>query len=221
MDLLISAYNLSFIICSLYAIFVFIKNGIKWNNVFGMYIIVMAIVEVVILFLIKNTNIERNTIALIYKIVFLFTYLCVLIIYINIQLPIFKKLSLSIGLLTLLFLIFSGELTHTYFNTTYGVSISLFIIIICLIWYINKIADVSSLSIFSDPFFWFTTGLFLWSAVFLLRILPAEFIQNKDENFMNLLRILNYVVNLVSNTLFFVGLYKSKQYSKLKLNSLN
>src|SRR5690606_13867749 len=99
-----------------------------------------------------------------------------------------------------------GDLFTGSFSTTFGVINSVLVISICLIWYIHKVSLVDETMIYTDPFFWYTTGLFLWASVFLLRILPAQFLRFRDGQFLSLLHALNLGVNIISNALFIMGL---------------
>lgn len=184
----------------------------------GIFIIIITISELGILLAMKKGVLNNLQIALLYKGIFLFILFFVCSLYTFVQRSFYKKILLVLFIVLIGFLLFSGQLLNKTFDTTFGVSISLFILLVCLLWYVHKIQEVSAASIFADPFFWYSTGLFLWASVFLLRILPAQFLQFRDKEFLRLLQNLNFGVNIISNILFAIGLFKSHKINTVEPN---
>ena len=207
----IIAYHLSFLLCALYAIWVIWTDGIQWRNAIGIYLIIITIAELVILYAILVLEIENHVVTLVYKTAFLLTFLFVALLYYFELFAAGKSILVVLMVVTIILLLFTGDLLNNTFSATFGASISLYIMALCVIWYINKIEDVSEKSIFIDPFFWYTTGLFMWSSLFLLRILPAQFLQFRDKEFLKMLQHLNLGINVISNILYAVGLNCSRK----------
>lgn len=206
MSLLLVLYYVSFIGCSIYSVYSLFKNGLKQSNAIGVLLIVVTIVECLILLGEYTQKITNDTLALAYKLVFLITAFFFACLY-AIRLRGFHRFLVLIFIAcTIAILLFSGNLTTTTFDTSFGIINSVFVIAVCLVWYIYKVSIVDEALIYSDPYFWYTTAMFMWSSVFLLRILPAQFLQFRDQQFLTLLHSLNLGVNVISNLLFFIGL---------------
>ena len=126
-----------------------------------------------------------------------------------------KKLS-NIFLLTSFILITNlTQFLNREFDLKIGLIVSFFYILISLLWFFQKINSSDENKITADSYFWVSTGLLLWSIFFIFRIIPMYLFNATDKNFLKLLKTLLNLVNIITYSLFYVGLLK---FEKIKPN---
>lgn len=127
----------------------------------------------------------------------------------------FKKLNkLILNLIscfcfaTTVFFILSAFQSDTY-NTYAAITLSIYYIIISLLWFFEHFNKID-LKIHYKLGFWVSFSLLLYGVVFLFRIIPMQFFNLKDKEFLIVIRQIYQVFTIVSYFIFFIGILYSK-----------
>lgn len=67
----------------------------------------------------------------------------------------------------------------------------------------------------SDPIFWISTALLMWSCFFLFRVTPMFYFAKEDNEFLQFLRVGQNIINIGMYIMFYVALMKYEK--KLKV----
>lgn len=77
-------------------------------------------------------------------------------------------------------------------------------------WLILQIQIPDKTAIYHKITFWVSTSILLWSVVFLMRMIPAYFLDNNDKNFLGTLSSMYQTITIFSYLLFLKGLFCKK-----------
>lgn len=119
---------------------------------------------------------------------------------------------------------FLGAIVYTLFFTKFlgddfdsklGIIGALFFIINTLLWFFQKLNSFGDEKILEDPHFWVSSGLLLWSVFFIFRVSPMYLFNNIDKGFLEVLKTVLNIINIVMYSMFYIALTK---FEKNRLN---
>lgn len=99
------------------------------------------------------------------------------------------------------------------FDHKIGITVTLFYIIVSLLWFYNKIIFFDEKKITDDPAFWISTALLMWSCFFLFRVTPMFYFAKEDEEFLSFLKLGQNIINIGMYGMFYISLLKCKNIS--------
>lgn len=119
------------------------------------------------------------------------------------------SLVLVVVILTyiVLFVKFYGE---NYANEL-GILVCFYFIINALIWFYTRLKNFDEFKIIDDPHFWVSSGLLFWSIFFIFRSIPMYFFKDNDPAFLQVLKNIQYGVNILMYTMFYTALNKFRK----------
>lgn len=146
---------------------------------------------------------------------YLFNYYSIFLIiffffYYSEILPNFKKIHRYSFFLILLFIVFFTKFYGQNYDNKLGIIVCFYFIINALIWFYERLKNFDDRKITDDPHFWVSCGLLLWSIFFIFRAIPMFFLQDEDPVFLETLKNIQYVVNIIMYILFYISLNKIK-----------
>lgn len=144
---------------------------------------------------------------------YLFNYYSIFLIiffffYYSEILPNFKKIHRYSFFLILLFIVFFTKFYGQNYDNKLGIIVCFYFIINALIWFYERLKNFDDRKITDDPHFWVSCGLLLWSIFFIFRAIPMFFLQDEDPVFLETLKNIQYVVNIIMYILFYISLNK-------------
>lgn len=125
-----------------------------------------------------------------------------------------KRISLCI---VIAILIYIGLFTKFYgenYENKLGILVCFYFIITALVWFYLRLKNFDEKKIIDDPHFWISCGILFWSIFFIFRSIPMFFLKDNDPVFLNILKTIQYCVNIVMYTIFYVALRKFDSTSK-------
>lgn len=209
----ITYYSVLFLL-AIKSVFDFKKYGFAGLKFLNVYIIVTACLEIYS-YVLLNIDVSIST-GILYNFYCLFSIGFFYFFYRKI----FEKLrkrSLDI-IFTASLLVYFGftKFYKTDFDITIGVLISLFYIIVSLLWFYQKIMLFDENKITSDPVFWISTAILMWSCFFVFRSVPMFLFNKIDPEFLKLIRVNQNIINIIMYALLYVGMKKYE--NKIHLN---
>ena len=115
--------------------------------------------------------------------------------------------------ITIVAMIFFTDFFHFYYDNKNGFFCSIFFLVNSTFWFYQKLKSDEIIKISDTPYFWISTGLLLWSTVFLFRIIPIYYF--KDDDFQDILKAFVNAVNIIMYLLFYIALIKFDKKSKI------
>lgn len=109
--------------------------------------------------------------------------------------------------------LFACEFHFNSINSFNEVVFSFYLIILSIIYYINLLTDVKVQKIFEIPSFWIFSAILMWSIFYLFRYIPRLYLHNQEERFMNNIRNLFQIINVITYSAFIIALLKYKNYN--------
>lgn len=153
-----------------------------------------------------------------YNIYFIFCILFFFLFYRNILLNKLKIISFIISISSLLYIIIFTHFLTEDFDKKIGIIAALFYIVNSLIWFYQKISLFDNQKITDDPNFWISTAILMWSCFFIFRVTPMFFLDKNDNDFLQVLKTIQNLINIIMYGLFFIALVKYNKKAKLLMN---
>lgn len=201
--MLIKLYYIVFFITVLKSIIILRKNNPFSQNYFFVFLTINFLIDCL-----SELNII-NSKAVQYNYLNLFNIYFFGIFY----LPYFKSkvLPVLILIVALLCVIFTR---HYFYFDKYNLNLAILYcitnIFYSLYWINLKLNNVSEIKITSEPLFWISASILIWSCFFLFRIIPMYLLDEQDKQFLKLLKSLLLIINIMVYSLFYIGLTKYK-----------
>ncbi|WP_312511083.1 hypothetical protein [Chryseobacterium culicis] len=117
---------------------------------------------------------------------------------------IFQYILITILAYIALFVKFYSE----NYENTLGILVCFYFIINALVWFYIRLKNFDEIKIFNDPHFWVSCGLLFWSIFFIFRSIPMFFLQDNDPEFLQILKTMQYCVNIIMYGMFYIALRK-------------
>lgn len=125
------------------------------------------------------------------------------------------RLVLSVIAVSALGFILLGTVFYSReFDIKIGIATSLFYIVASLLWFLHKMNSFNKEKITDDAAFWISTAILMWSCFFIFRVTPMFFLDKNDNDFLQVLRTIQNVVNIVMYAMFFIALTKYEKRSE-------
>lgn len=83
-------------------------------------------------------------------------------------------------------------------------------IFLSIYWFAHQIKNPNDILIYKKMTFWISFSILLWSTVFIIRVVPAHFFAELDEEFLKFVNIIYQWTTILSYLLFFRALCCSK-----------
>ncbi|KQT22856.1 hypothetical protein ASG22_13985 [Chryseobacterium sp. Leaf405] len=180
-------------------------NGFIAKNFLNVYIIITAGLELYsyVLLISKQSpkGILYNFYCLLSILLFYFFYR---IYFKRIYLKLFNLIFFSV----LFFYLCCTNFYKSDFDVSIGILISLYYIGVSLLWFYYKINSFDEYEITSDPYFWISTGLLMWSCFFLFRVIPMFYFAKVDNEFLEFLHLGQNIINICMYSMFYLALIK-------------
>lgn len=94
------------------------------------------------------------------------------------------------------------------YDNTLGILVCFYFIINALVWFYTRLKNFDEIKIFDDPHFCVSCGLLFWSIFFIFRSIPMFFLQDNDPEFLQILKTMQYCVNIIMYGMFYIALRK-------------
>ncbi|WP_288375335.1 hypothetical protein [uncultured Chryseobacterium sp.] len=94
------------------------------------------------------------------------------------------------------------------YDNTLGILVCFYFIINALVWFYTRLKNFDEIKIFDDPHFWVSCGLLFWSIFFIFRSIPMFFLKDNDPEFLQILKTMQYCVNIIMYGMFYIALRK-------------
>ena len=170
------------------------------KNFLWMYFLYVIIIEVLVNFFSAKDQVYNYSI-LFYIFYFFFFYFRIG------RRKIITVISVVAFLVSFFIIIFSPD-NETY-NIKAGISLSVFYILISLQWFFDNFQK-TDLKIHLKIGFWISSSLLLWGVIFIFRIIPMQFLNIKDKEFLSVITQLYQSFTILSYAIFFIGILISK-----------
>ncbi len=89
-----------------------------------------------------------------------------------------------------------------------GILVSFYFIFNVLVWFYIRLKNFNEIKIINDPHFWVSSGLLFWSIFFIFRSIPMFFLKEHDPSFLQILKFIQYCVNIGMYGMFYIALRK-------------
>ncbi|HBV14978.1 MAG TPA: hypothetical protein DEB71_06505 [Chryseobacterium carnipullorum] len=127
-----------------------------------------------------------------------------------------KRISLCIVIAILIYIGLSTKFYGENYENKLGILVCFYFIITALVWFYLRLKNFDEKKIIDDPHFWISCGILFWSIFFIFRSIPMFFLKDNDPVFLNILKTIQYCVNIVMYTIFYVALRKFDSTSKIQ-----
>lgn len=127
----------------------------------------------------------------------------------------FKKISTGVTILSLSYIFFFTNFLENDFDKKIGIAITLFYIIVSMLWFCQKITFFDEYRITDDPTFWISTALLMWSCFFIFRVTPMFFFAKNDNEFLQFLKVGQNIINIIMYSMFYISLIKYEKQVNL------
>lgn len=192
------------------------KYSFSIQNFLIVYLLVTTINEWVSF--VRNLYNSDVKVGLQYNLYFVFCIHFFFFFYRNVLLNKLKIISFIISISSLVYIIIFTYFLREDFDKKIGIIVALFYIINSLIWFYQKISLFDNEKITDDPNFWISTALLMWSCFFIFRVTPMFFLDKNDNDFLQVLKTIQNLINIIMYILFFVALIKYNRKAKLLMN---
>lgn len=182
------------------------------NNLF-IYLLVTSVNEWVSF--VRNLINSNVKVGLQYNLYFIFCIFFFSFFFFKLFAGIMKKILILVTIFSLVYILAFTNYLSEDFDKKIGIIITLFYIVISLLWFYHKISFFDKYKINSDPIFWISTALLMWSCFFLFRVTPMFYFAKEDNEFLQFLRVGQNIINIGMYIMFYVALMKYEK--KLKL----
>ncbi|SEM55557.1 hypothetical protein SAMN05421856_104157 [Chryseobacterium taichungense] len=157
-----------------------------------------------------NPNVK---VGLQYNVYFVFCILFFTFYFFKLFSKIIKKVLIVISIFSLGYIFSTTNFLSQDFDHKIGITVTLFYIVISLLWFYHKITFFDERKISDDPAFWISTALMMWSCFFLFRVTPMFYFAKEDEEFLKFLKLGQNIINIGMYIMFYISLLKYKSLS--------
>ncbi len=181
------------------------KKGLSSQNYFAIFLFLSLCLELYGHYKIWNRE---------FDFAYLFNYYSIfLIIFFNIYYAkifprklrvFFRCVLIAILAYIILFIKFYSE----NYENTLGILVCFYFIINVLVWFFIRLKNFDEIKILDDPHFWVSCGLLFWSIFFIFRSIPMFFLRDNDPGLLQILKVMQYCVNIIMYGLFYIALRK-------------
>lgn len=202
-------YQIEVVLVFLFSLFL---DGMDKNTVqkyIFIYLLVTNITE--LLSIIGRSYLDISTNGIIYNFYSVFCISFFYLFYVESFVKQSKYMYICLFCISISYLLFFTSFFKFEYDYKIGIVLSLFYIFSALYWLGYKIINIDNRKITTNPKFWISVGLILWSSFFILRSIPMYLFEKMDEEFQQTLRNIFYLVNIVFYILVFIALLKSKK----------
>ncbi len=211
MDILLLLYLSCLVITTTKAIVLGAKYSLSAQNYLVFYLIVTLSLEI---FGIIKTYLKQFDFAVYFNLYAVFCVLFFGIYFSRIFIEMFKKIGISVSLLLLIYILFFVDFLSKKFLPQLGILVALFYIFSSILWFYQKLQLPVQGKITNDPNFWISTALLFWSTYIIFRFTPMYLFEKEDQFFLNFLRKIGYIVNLIMYALFYSAFLKYEKNLK-------
>lgn len=210
-DYINTLYYISITILALKSFFLLLKSGFKAQDFLCIYIITTCVLEIycfVVFYLKSNVNI-----GIYYNI---YCFFCMIFFHFYFTNNIKKKISILFNggfILAVIFYLFFTKFYSKEFDIKIGILISLYYIFNSLLWFYYKISHLNeeNKKITDYSSFWISAGLLIWSCFFIFRSIPMFFLKENDIEFLQVLKNILNVVNILMYIMFYFAILKTQK----------
>ena len=215
MEILQLLYISCLFITTLKAIVLSLKYSLQAQNFLAFYLIITLYLEVYGLI---KTYLNQKDYAIYFNLYAIFCIIFFGFYFSKIFIGTKKKTTLLISCFLLLYIAFYVDFLNQQFVTILGILLALFYIFNAILWYYQKLKLPVKDKITHDPNFWIATALLLWSTYIIFRITPMYLFDKEDQFFLEILKKIGSVVNMIMYFLFYIALvkYQKKSIKKIK-----
>lgn len=211
MDILLLLYLSCLVITTTKAIVLSAKYSLSAQNYLVFYLIITLSLEI---FGIIKTYLKQFDFAVYFNLYAVFCVLFFGIYFSRIFIGMFKKIGISVSLLLLIYILFFVDFLSKKFLPQLGILVALFYIFSSILWFYQKLQLPVQGKITNDPNFWISTALLFWSTYIIFRFTPMYLFEKEDQFFLNFLRKIGYIVNLIMYVLFYSAFLKYEKNLK-------
>lgn len=212
--MLFIVYLLLLFLVTSYSVYLWIKDSLKSQNFLAIYLIITFFLEISLWYYFDFLKIEIkvgkffSTYTLFNAIFFCFYFNNIIV---NNNL---RKFSLTLSAIFIILLLTDKSFFTNDFNSNFGLGIALLYIFFSIIWFYDIIDNTLQIKISEIPYFWVSSGLLLWSVFFIFRIAPMYLLFKVDKDFLEILKKILTVINIIMYSMFFIALVKSRKITK-------
>lgn len=120
----------------------------------------------------------------------------------------YRNVAVILTLVALIAFVCIVDYSVRIFEPDLGILISVFYILLSLIWYFYALHHNLNQKITESPHFWISSALLLWGSFYIFRIYPAKYLHENAPSFHTTLKNINYLVATVMYVLMGIGLLK-------------
>jgi len=122
-----------------------------------------------------------------------------------------KKILLYITVFIFLYIVFFTKFYGENYENKIGLIVCFYFIVNALAWFYYRVKNLAEIKIMDDPHFWVSCGLLFWSIFFIFRSIPMFFLRDNDPAFLQILKSMQYLVNIIMYGVFYIALVKFKK----------
>jgi len=187
------------------------KYSFSAQNYLFIYLLITFINECVSF--IRNIINPNVKVGLQYNLYFIFCILFFSFYFLQLFSGTAKRILLVTAISSLGYILIQTNFSGEDFDHKIGITITLFYIVISLLWFYYKISFFNERKITDDPTFWISTALLMWSCFFLFRVTPMFYFAKEDREFLNFLKLGQNFINMGMYVMFYISLIKYKKIS--------
>lgn len=203
--ILLNIYLAILSIASLKSLILGIRKKFYVQNYFFIYLGITLFIEIYGLY---KTYLEEFNYAYIFNFYFIFSIIFFWFYYSKVLTKTTKIISHIAFLGAIVYTLFFTKFLGEDFDSKLGILGALFFIINSLLWLYQKLNSYDDEKITEDPHFWVSSGLLLWSVFFIFRVAPMYLFNDIDKEFLQVLKIVLNIINIVMYSMFYVALTK-------------
>ncbi|MET3035080.1 hypothetical protein ABXT08_03160 [Chryseobacterium sp. NRRL B-14859] len=125
-----------------------------------------------------------------------------------------KTASLCVVIAILGYILLLVRFYGENYQNELGIMVCLYFIINALVWFYTRLKNFDEIKIMDDPHFWVSCGLLFWSIFFIFRTIPMFFLRDNDPAFLEILKNIQYGVNIVMYGMFYIALTQFEKSTK-------
>lgn len=199
-------YKIILILVTIKAYILGRKQGFAAQNFIFLYLIISTVND--LSSFVRDLINSNVNVGLQYNFYFIFMIIFFRFYYSNIFIKKIKKNSLAVFIIVLIYISCFTKFLGEDFDSKLGIVGALFFIINTLLWFYQKLNSYDDEKITEDPHFWISSGLLLWSVFFIFRVAPMYLFNDIDKGFLQVLKIVLNIINIIMYSLFYVALTK-------------
>ena len=98
------------------------------------------------------------------------------------------------------------NLDSEHFSISLGILMSLIYISLTLIWFFGQLQNSDEDPLFKKQFFWISSALLIWSVFFIFRLIPMNYFNIHDHQFLQTLNLIFQLITIFTYILFLKAL---------------